>query len=188
MGGDGTAATPPDEGPIHGISDRWPRIPRHTAGMTTVSPFVADRTDHAILAALQADGRRSMAELARDVRMSASAVAERVRRLEDAGVITGYRAVVDPEALGYAVLAHLRLRYPSSAYGPLHALLDDVPEVLEAHHVTGDDCFVIKVVATSMRHLEQVTGRIGTMGAVTTSVAYSSPVVARPVTPPASAS
>lgn len=156
--------------------------------MTAGSPFVADRTDHAILAALQADGRRSMAELARDVRMSASAVAERVRRLEDAGVITGYRAVIDPEALGYSVLAHLRLRYPSSSYGPLHALLDDVPEVLEAHHVTGDDCFVIKVVATSMRHLEQVTGRIGTMGAVTTSVAYSSPVVARPVRPPAPAS
>ena len=92
--------------------------------MTAGSPFVADRTDRAILAALQADGRRSMAELARDVRMSASAVTERVRRLEDAGVIRGYRADVDPEALGFAILAHLRLRYPSSVYGPLHALLD----------------------------------------------------------------
>ena len=155
--------------------------------MPAGSPYVADRTDRAILAALQEDGRRSMAELARDVRMSASAVAERVRRLEDAGVIRGYRADVDPEALGYGILAHLRLRYPSSVYGPLHALLDEIPEVLEAHHVTGDDCFVIKVVATSMRHLEQVSGRIGTMGSVTTSVAYSSPVVARPVTPPAQA-
>ena len=155
--------------------------------MPARSPFVADRTDRMILAVLQADGRRSMAELARDVRMSASAVAERVRRLEEAGVIRGYRADVDPEALGYGILAHLRLRYPSSAYGPLHALLADIPEVLEAHHVTGDDCFVIKVVATSMRHLEQVSGRIGTMGSVTTSVAYSSPVVARPVTPPAEA-
>jgi Lrp/AsnC family leucine-responsive transcriptional regulator len=152
--------------------------------MTVASPFVADRTDRAILAVLQQDGRRSMAELARDVRMSASAVAERVRRLEEAGVIRGYRADVDPEALGYAVLAHLRLRYPSSSYGPLHALLDDIPEVLEAHHVTGDDCFVIKVVATSMRDLERLTGRIGSLGAVTTSVAYSSPVVARPVMPP----
>lgn len=152
--------------------------------MTAASPFTADRTDRAILAALQQDGRRSMAELARDVRMSASAVAERVRRLEDAGVIRGYRADVDPEALGYAVLAHLRLRYPSSTYGPLHTLLGEIPEVLEAHHVTGDDCFVIKVVATSMRDLERITGRIGALGSVTTSVAYSSPVVARPVTPP----
>jgi Lrp/AsnC family leucine-responsive transcriptional regulator len=152
--------------------------------MTAGSPFAADRTDRAILAVLQQDGRRSMAELARDVRMSASAVAERVRRLEELGVIRGYRADVDPEALGYAVLAHLRLRYPSSTYGPLHALLDEIPEVLEAHHVTGDDCFVIKVVATSMRDLERITGRIGTLGAVTTSVAYSSPVGARPITPP----
>jgi Lrp/AsnC family leucine-responsive transcriptional regulator len=152
--------------------------------MTTGTPFVADRTDRAILAVLQQDGRRSMAELARDVRMSASAVAERVRRLEEAGVIRGYRAEVDPEALGYAVLAHLRLRYPSSSYGPLHALLADIPEVLEAHHVTGDDCFVLKVVATSMRDLERITGRIGALGSVTTSVAYSSPVVARPITPP----
>jgi len=152
--------------------------------MTTGSPITADRTDRAILAVLQQDGRRSMAELARDVRMSASAVAERVRRLEEAGVIRGYRADVDPEALGYAVLAHLRLRYPSSTYGPLHALLADIPEVLEAHHVTGDDCFVIKVVATSMRDLERITGRIGALGSVTTSVAYSSPIVARPITPP----
>ncbi|GAA4740623.1 Lrp/AsnC family transcriptional regulator [Amnibacterium soli] len=152
--------------------------------MTTGSPITADRTDRAILAVLQQDGRRSMAELARDVRMSASAVAERVRRLEEAGVIRGYRAEVDPEALGYAVLAHLRLRYPSSAYGPLHALLADIPEVLEAHHVTGDDCFVLKVVATSMRDLERITGRIGALGSVTTSVAYSSPIVARPVVPP----
>ncbi len=154
--------------------------------MTADRPFAADRTDRALLAALQAEGRRSIAELARDVRMSASATAERIRRLEEAGVITGYRAVVDPAALGYSVLAHLRLRYPSSQYGPLHALLADVPEVLEAHHVTGDDCFVMTVVATSMRHLEQITGRIGALGAVTTSVAYSSPVVARAVTPPAS--
>ena len=156
--------------------------------MTTGSPITADRTDRAILAVLQQDGRRSMAELARDVRMSASAVAERVRRLEEAGVIRGYRADVDPEALGYAVLAHLRLRYPSSTYGPLHALLADIPEVLEAHHVTGDDCFVIKVVATSMRDLERITGRIGALGSVTTSVAYSSPIIARPITAPEPAS
>jgi Lrp/AsnC family transcriptional regulator, leucine-responsive regulatory protein len=184
MGEDATQRAGRVEGPIDGIRGEAPRIPRHTAAMAAGSPFVADRTDRAILAALQADGRRSTADLARDVRMSASAVAERIRRMEEAGVIRGYRAVVDPEALGYAVLAHLRLRYPSSSYGPLHALLAEIPEVLEADHVTGDDCFVLKVVATSMRHLEQVTGRIGALGSVTTSVAYSSPVVARPITPP----
>ncbi|MGT2427301.1 Lrp/AsnC ligand binding domain-containing protein [Amnibacterium kyonggiense] len=64
-------------------------------------------------------------------------------------------------------------------------MLAEIPEVLEAHHVKGDDCVVIEVMATSMRHLEQVSGRIGTTESVTTSVAYSSPVVARPVAPPA---
>jgi Lrp/AsnC family leucine-responsive transcriptional regulator len=151
--------------------------------MTVRSPIELDATDGRLLAALQEDGRQSIAELGRRVSMSASAVAERVRRLEETGVITGYRAVVDPERLGYGVLAYLRLRYPSSVYGPLHALLAETPEVIEAHHVTGDDCFVLKVVATSMRHLEQVGGRIGTLGSVTTSVAYSSPVPARAIPP-----
>ena len=117
--------------------------------------------------------------------MSNSAVAERIRRLEETGVIRGYRAVIDPERLGYAILAFLRLRYPSSRYEPLHDLLAQIPEVVEAHHVTGDDCFILKVVATSMRHLEQISGTIGTLGSVTTSIAYSSTVPTRAIEPPA---
>lgn len=152
--------------------------------MAIDSTFATDAVDERILAELQRDGRQSIAELSRAVHMSNSAVAERVRRLEEAGVIRGYRAVIDPERLGYGILAYLRLRYPSSVYGPLHELLADIPEVIEAHHVTGDDCFIIKVVATSMRHLEQVSGRIGTLGSVTTSVSYSSPFAARPIVPP----
>jgi Lrp/AsnC family leucine-responsive transcriptional regulator len=116
--------------------------------------------------------------------MSGSAVAERVRRMEEAGVIRGYRAVIDPERLGYGILAFLRLRYPSSVYKPLHDLLAETPEVVEAHHVTGDDCFILKVVATSMRHLEQVSGRVGTLGSVTTSVSYSSPFPTRAIAAP----
>jgi Lrp/AsnC family transcriptional regulator, leucine-responsive regulatory protein len=146
--------------------------------------FDVDAVDRSLLAELQRDGRQSIAELARTVHMSGSAVAERVRRLEDAGVITGYRAVVDPERLGYGILACLRLRYPSSVYGPLHDLLAETPEVVEAHHVTGDDCFILKVVATSMRHLERVSGKVGTLGSVTTSIAYSSPFPMRPIEPP----
>jgi Lrp/AsnC family leucine-responsive transcriptional regulator len=116
--------------------------------------------------------------------MSNSAVADRVRRLEEAGVISGYRAVVDPERLGYGVLAFLRLRYPSSQYKPLHDLLAGIPEVVEAHHVTGDDCFILKVVATSMRDLERISGAVGTLGSVTTSVSYSSPFPTRAIVPP----
>jgi Lrp/AsnC family leucine-responsive transcriptional regulator len=169
---------------IHGIRTRTPRFPCQNRAMTVNPPFEADAVDRALLAELQRDGRQSVAELARTVHMSNSAVAERIRRLEEAGVISGYRAVVDPERLGYGILAFLRLRYPSSQYTPLHELLAVTPEVVEAHHVTGDDCFILKVVATSMRHLEQVSGTIGTLGSVTTSIAYSSTVPTRPIAPP----
>jgi Lrp/AsnC family leucine-responsive transcriptional regulator len=146
--------------------------------------FTPDATDWRLLAELQRDGRASYAELARAVSMSASAVTERVRRLEEAGVIAGYRATVHPERVGLTVMAFVRLRYPTGNYRPFHALLDSTPEIIEAHHVTGEDCFVLKVLARSMRHLEEVTGRISGLGAVTTSVVYSSPLAGRAVAEP----
>ncbi|MCP3821777.1 Lrp/AsnC family transcriptional regulator [Streptomyces sp. A3M-1-3] len=146
--------------------------------MTGYSP---DATDWRILDVLQREGRASFAELARAVSMSASAVTERVRRLEEAGVISGYAAVVEYEKLGLPILAFVRLRYPHGNYKPFHDLVDATPEVLEAHHVTGDDCFVIKVAARSMRHLEEISGRIASLGSVTTSVVYSSPLPRRPL-------
>lgn len=152
--------------------------------MAASLPSEPDKVDTAILTALQANGRQSIADLARQINMSHSAAAERVRRLEESGVISGYRAQVNPERLGFTILAYLRLRYPSSIYEPLHTLLSGLPEVVEAHHVTGDDCFIMKVVATSMKHLEQVSGKIGTLGRVTTSVVYSSPLPPRPLVPP----
>ncbi len=152
--------------------------------MATDFPAALDTTDWQILAELQRDGRMSFAELARAVAMSPSAVAERVRRLEEAGVVAGYQAVVDADRVGLRIMAFVRLRYPTGNYRPFHALLDATPEIVEAHHVTGEDCFVLKVVARSMRHLEEVTGRIGGLGAVTTSVVYSSPLPRRAVARP----
>lgn len=146
--------------------------------MTDYSP---DDTDWRILDVLQREGRATFAELARAVSMSSSAVTERVRRLKEAGIIDGYAAVVDPERLGLPVLAFVRLRYPHGNYKPFHDLLGTTPEIVEAHHVTGDDCFVLKVTARSMKHLETVTGKIGTLGSVTTSVVYSSPLPRRSV-------
>lgn len=153
-------------------------FPCYFSAMTEYSP---DATDWRILDVLQRDGRASYAELARAVSMSASAVTERVRRLEEAGIIQGYAAVVDPERIGLPVLAFVRLRYPTGNYKPFHDMVAATPEILEAHHVTGDDCFVLKVAARSMRHLEEVSGRIGALGSVTTSVVYSSPLPRRPV-------
>lgn len=160
----------------HPLSGRG--FPCYLSDMTVYSP---DATDWRILDVLQHNGRAGFAELARAVSMSASAVTERVRRLEEAGVIQGYAAVVDPERLGLPIQAFVRLRYPNGNYKPFHDLVDATPEILEAHHVTGDDCFVIKVVARSMGHLEEVSGRIGALGSVTTSVVYSSPLPRRPL-------
>ncbi|MFC4052187.1 Lrp/AsnC family transcriptional regulator [Actinomadura syzygii] len=147
--------------------------------MTAVS---LDETDMRLLEALQQDGRLSYAELARHVSMSASAVTERVRRLEESGVISGYTATVNPERLGLGILAFVRLRYPIGNYKPFDDLLATTPEIMEAHHVTGEDCFVLKVIAGSMAHLETTTGRIATLGQITTNVVYSTPLRARPLT------
>lgn len=172
----------PSTGGLKARSPAHPLIcrgfPCYLSVMTAYSP---DATDWRILDVLQREGRASYAELARAVSMSASAVTERVRRLEEAGVIKGYAAVVDPERLGLSILAFVRLRYPNGNYRPFHDLVATTPEILEAHHVTGDDCFVIKVAARSMRHLEEVSGRIGALGSVTTSVVYSSPLPQRPL-------
>lgn len=106
-----------------------------------------DEIDRRLLDELQNDGRASVAHLARVVNLSSSATADRVRRLTDIGVITGYSVTVDTESLGYTVTAFVRLAYPSGNYGPFDALVASTPEIIEAHHVTGDDCFIIKVLA-----------------------------------------
>ena len=138
-----------------------------------------DATDWALLRALQVNARASMSELARTVSMSASAVTERVRRLEDAGVLRGYRAEVNLPLVGLPILAFVRLRYPHGNYKPLRDLVDKRTEILEAHHVTGDDCFVLKVAARSMPHLEEIVGAISGLGGVSTSVVYSTPFIGR---------
>jgi Lrp/AsnC family leucine-responsive transcriptional regulator len=141
-----------------------------------------DNVDLRLLEALQRDGRASYAELARTVSMSPSAVTERVKRLEESGVIAAYSAVIDPERLGLDILAFVRLRYPSANYKPFRDLVATTPEIIEAHHVTGEDCFIMKVVARSMRHLEHTTGRIAGLGPVTTTIAYSSILKNRAIT------
>lgn len=139
-----------------------------------------------ILAELQADGRVTLAELGRRVSLSPPAVAERVRRLEEAGVITGYTARVDPQAVGYSLLAFVRLspQGPGDLYARrVRRFLEERQEVLEAHHITGEDCYLIKIVARDGGHLEEVIAELGSMGRTTTSVALSAPVPPAPVVP-----
>ncbi|MER7914560.1 Lrp/AsnC family transcriptional regulator [Streptomyces sp. NPDC096068] len=132
-----------------------------------------DATDWAILTELQRDGRVAYTELARRVNLSASATKERVRRLEETGVITGYRAEVDPERVGYGVLAVVRLKYPGTRHEPLRRLLGERPEILECLRTTGDDCYVLKVAATSMGHLEELVDALADFGSTTTNLVFS---------------
>lgn len=132
-----------------------------------------DATDWAILVEIQRDGRVPLTELGRRVNLSASAATERVKRLESAGVIAGYAAVVDLDKVGYTVLAVVRLKYAGYHHEPLHQLLRQRFEILECLRTTGDDCFTLKVAATSMPHLEQLVNELGQFGDTTTNLVYS---------------
>ncbi|HEY3467063.1 MAG TPA: Lrp/AsnC family transcriptional regulator [Amycolatopsis sp.] len=132
-----------------------------------------DQTDWAILVELQRDARLPLTELGRRVNLSASAATERLRRLEAAGVITGYRAEVDLGKVGYPVLAVVRLKYPGSRHESLHKLLAERFEILECVRTTGDDCYTLKVAAASMAHLERTMDELAQFGSTTTNVVYS---------------
>jgi Lrp/AsnC family leucine-responsive transcriptional regulator len=136
-----------------------------------------DDTGWRILDALQANARIPFAELGRHVGLSAPAVAERVRRMEDAGLITGYRVQLGLDKLGFPIVALVRVAAPEEKCPRLKTLVDGLAEVLECHHVTGTDAYVLKVVATSMKHLESVIEAIARHGGTpATSVVLSSPV------------
>ncbi|MGW6573565.1 Lrp/AsnC family transcriptional regulator [Streptomyces sp. NPDC054945] len=132
-----------------------------------------DDIDWAIIDELQRDARISLSELGRRVSLGSSATTERVRQLEATGVITGYRAVVDLTEVGYPVLAVVRLKYPGNRHQPLRRLLADRREILECLRTTGDDCYTLKVAATSMEHLERLMDELAGFGSTTTSVVYS---------------
>ncbi|MEJ2858024.1 MULTISPECIES: Lrp/AsnC family transcriptional regulator [unclassified Saccharothrix] len=147
-------------------------------------PETLDPTDWAILTELQSDGRIALTELGRRVNLSASAVTERVKRLEAAGVITGYRATVDLDRVGYPVLAVVRLKYPGNRHEPLHRLLAERTEVLECLRTTGEDCYTLKVAATSMPHLERVVNELTAFGSTTTTIVYRETLPYRGVAQP----
>ncbi|MDX3727350.1 Lrp/AsnC family transcriptional regulator [Streptomyces caniscabiei] len=132
-----------------------------------------DDIDWAIIEQLQRDARLSLSELGRRVSLSPSATTERVRNLESLGVITGYHATVDLAKVGYPVLAVVRLKYPGNRHQPLHRLLAERREILECLRTTGDDCYTLKVAATSMEHLETLMDELAGFGTTTTSVVYS---------------
>jgi Lrp/AsnC family leucine-responsive transcriptional regulator len=146
-----------------------------------------DDVNRRLLAHLHADPRISMSALARQVGMSAPAVSERVQRMRDSGVITGFRMEVDPAALGMTVSAFARIRPTAGQLPKVAALAAELPEVTECHRVTGEDCFILRVHAASLAGLEQVLDRFLLHGQTITSIVVATPVPPRPLpvaTPP----
>jgi Lrp/AsnC family transcriptional regulator, leucine-responsive regulatory protein len=130
---------------------------------------------------LHADPRITMSALARRVHMSAPAVTERVQRLEQAGVITGYRLEVDPSALGLPVTAFARIRPAAGQLSKVADLARSLPHVTECHRITGEDCFLVKVHAPGVEQLETVLDQFLTYGQTVTSIVVSTPVKPRPL-------
>ena len=129
-----------------------------------------DATDRAILALLQSDGRLGVTEIGRRVSLSQPAVSARIRRLEQAGVITGYRAVVDPARLGLNIHAVVRLRTTHARIAACLEHFAAVAEITGVRRLTGEDCFLIDVHASDAGRLETVVDGIARFGPVTTSL------------------
>ncbi len=139
-----------------------------------------DDLDWQLLTALQENARLSFSELGRQVGLSQPAVAERIRRLEESGVIAGYHAQLNLERVGLPLMAFVRFS-TRGRQAEVEALtvIQDLPEVLECHHVAGEDSYIIKAVVSSVRHLEALISRLGSCGQTITTVVLSSPVTHR---------
>ncbi len=144
---------------------------------------VLDRTGRTILHALQENARLSFSELGRMVHLTPPAAAERVRRLEEAGLIGGYHADIPPEKLGLPIQAFIRLRTPPERYPRILSAVQGIPEILECHHVTGDDAFIMRIAAASTHHLETIIDQLSPFGETSTAVVLSTPVRKRLLNP-----
>ena len=140
---------------------------------------VLDPTDRQIIAELARDARISFAELGRRVSLSSPAVTERVRRLEQLGVITGYRAQIDPRALGYALTAIVRVKPAVRQLSKIAELAADIPQIEECLRITGEDCFYMKLHLASIEELPSVLDRFLLYGETTTSIVNATPVPRR---------
>jgi len=141
-----------------------------------------DAMDGKILDILQADARTTLSEIGRRIHMSQPAVTERVRRMEAAGVITGYHARVDPAALGYPITAFIRVAKRIHET-PLELVAAQLPEIVECHSITGDDCGVVKVVAVSVGDLERVITALTRCGVTSSSLILSSSIERKALKP-----
>ncbi len=135
-----------------------------------------DDIDRNILKELQVDARTSYAELGRRVGLTTPAVIERVRKLEDAGIIIGYRAQIDTSKVGLPITAFVRMSITGVEYSHIIEVAHGSNEVLECHRGTGGDSFIMKIAVASVEHLQEVIDRLTPYGITTTTIVLSSPV------------
>ena len=139
-----------------------------------------DATDLRILGALADDARITVADLARSIGLSAPSISERIKRLEETGVIGGYTAQIDPKALGLPITAWLRIRPIPGQLPRVADLLRSLPDIVECDRVTGEDCFIARAHVASVDDLERLIDKIIPFATTNTSIIQSSPVRRRP--------
>ena len=147
-----------------------------------------DDVNWRILALLQENARISFSEIGRQVGLTSTAVAERVRRLEDARVVRSYRIVPGDNELGYPITAFVTVAIHHGGAGQLVRLCADLSEVVECHHVTGEDSYLLRVRATSVPHLEELVQRLRRVGDPSASIVLSTPIEHKPLARPAAKS
>lgn len=135
-----------------------------------------DETSWAILEALQENGRLSYSELGKKVGLSTPAVSERVRKLEEADIITGYRAVVDPHKLGREITAFVSIRSTPDNNQKLIRFIQRSPVVAEGHYITGQASYILKIIVANIKEMEAFIGEVSHFGATNTSVVMSTHV------------
>jgi Lrp/AsnC family transcriptional regulator, leucine-responsive regulatory protein len=138
-----------------------------------ISNLLLDARNVELLRLLSGDPRMSTSELSRRIGMSAPAVRERIHRLEESGVIKGYRLEIDSRALGYPLLAFVRVRPMPGALPKVAALAQRLPEITECYRVTGEDCFIIKLHLEGLDGLDRVLDQFLAVGQTTTSIVQS---------------
>lgn len=144
-----------------------------------VSNLLLDARNVELLSLLSNDPRMATSEIARRIGMSAPAVRERIQRLEESGIIKGYRLEMDSRALGYPLLAFVRVRPMPGALPKIAALAQRLPEVTECYRVTGEDCFILKVHLATLDELDRILDQFLAFGQTTTSLVQSVPVQPR---------
>lgn len=140
-----------------------------------------DATDARLLELLHDNARVSVAELARLIGMSSPSVNERLKRLEDSGVIAGYRVDVNQEQAGYPLTAIVRMRQLPGKLKQLQEKIISIPEFIECDKVTGEDCFYARLCLRDIRDLDAILDQFSELAETNTAIVKSTPVKRRPL-------